>query len=111
MIHLAQRWKSLVRQGHAHDEAWEIARRQLWRPILVSMLIVCVGFTIFILSEFPPTRRFGLWVIIGTLLVLPSALCFLPTVASIWARRKARQFHKKQDERRKEGFRRSRRHK
>jgi predicted RND superfamily exporter protein len=111
MIHLAQRWKSLVRQGHAHDEAWEIARRQLWRPILVSMLIVCAGFTIFILSEFPPTRRFGLWVVIGTLLVLPSALCFLPTVASIWARRKARQSRKKQDERRKEGFRRARRHK
>lgn len=113
MIHLAERWKSLVRQGYARDEAWEIARRQLWRPILVSMLIVCLGFSIFILSEFPPTRRFGLWVVIGTLLVLPSALCFLPTVASIWTRRKARQSHNRQDEsrseRRKDRFRRSRR--
>jgi predicted RND superfamily exporter protein len=91
MIHLAERWRSLVRQGHAHDEAWEIARGQLWRPIIVSMLTVCVGFSIFILSEFPPTRRFGVWVVIGTLLVLPSALFFLPTVASMWTRRKTSQ--------------------
>lgn len=91
MIHLAERWKTLVRHGHAQDEAWEIARGQLWRPIIVSTLTVCVGFCIFILSEFPPTRRFGLWVLVGTLLVLPSALFFLPTVASLWARRKTSQ--------------------
>jgi predicted RND superfamily exporter protein len=95
MIHLAERWRSLVRQGHAHDEAWEIARGQLWRPIIVSMLTVCIGFSIFILSEFPPTRRFGLWVVIGTLLVLPSALFFLPTVASMWTRRNTFQSREK----------------
>jgi predicted RND superfamily exporter protein len=88
MIHLAERWRNLVKQGHSPDEAWEIARGQLWRPIIVSMLTVCVGFSIFILSEFPPTRRFGIWVLIGTLLVLPSALFFLPTVASMWIRRR-----------------------
>jgi uncharacterized protein len=52
------------------------------------MLIVCAGFSIFILSEFPPTRRFGLWVVLGTLLVLPSTLFFLPTVGSFWAKRR-----------------------
>jgi predicted RND superfamily exporter protein len=87
MIHLGQRWRTLVKQGHPPDEAWEMARAQLWQPIVVSMLIVCVGFSIFILSEFPPTRRFGLWVVLGTLLVLPSTLFFLPTVASLWVKR------------------------
>jgi predicted RND superfamily exporter protein len=86
MIHLGERWRVLVKQGHAPDEAWDIARCQLWRPIVVSMLIVCVGFSIFILSEFPPTRRFGMWVMLGTLLVLPSTLFFLPTIASLWHR-------------------------
>ena len=88
MIHLAERWRTLVKQGHSPDEAWDMARSQLWQPIVVSMLIVCVGFSIFILSEFPPTRRFGLWVVLGTLLVLPSTLFFLPTVASLWAKRR-----------------------
>jgi uncharacterized protein len=83
MIHMAERWRVLVKKGHGPDEAWDLARAQLWKPILVSMLVVCVGFSIFILSQFPPTRRFGLWVVLGTLLVLPSALFFLPTVASI----------------------------
>jgi uncharacterized protein len=87
-IHLGERWKSLVKQGHPPDEAWDMARAQLWRPIIVSMLIVCAGFSIFILSEFPPTRRFGLWVVLGTLLVLPSTLFFLPTVGSLWAKRR-----------------------
>jgi predicted RND superfamily exporter protein len=88
MIHLAERWKALVKQGHAPDKAWDIARMQLWRPIVVSMLIVCAGFSIFMLSEFPPTQRFGLWVVLGTLLVLPSTLFFLPKVASAWSKRR-----------------------
>jgi predicted RND superfamily exporter protein len=83
MIHMAERWRVLVKKGHKPDEAWNIARAQLWRPILVSMLVVCVGFSIFILSQFPPTRRFGLWVVVGTLLVLPNTLFFLPAVASM----------------------------
>jgi len=87
MIHMGERWRALVKQGHPPEEAWDMARAQLWQPIVVSMLIVCVGFSIFILSEFPPTRRFGLWVVLGTLLVLPSTLFFLPTVASLWAKR------------------------
>jgi uncharacterized protein len=88
MIHLGERWKRLVREGHPPDEAWKIARAQLWQPIVISMLIVCAGFSIFILSEFPPTRRFGLWVVLGTLLVLPSTLFFVPTVASLWFKRR-----------------------
>jgi uncharacterized protein len=88
MIHMGERWRALVKQGHPPDEAWDMARAQLWRPIIVSMLIVCAGFSIFILSEFPPTRRFGLWVVLGTLLVLPSTLFFLPTVGSLWAKRR-----------------------
>ena len=87
MIHMGQRWRALVKQGHPPEKAWDMARAQLWQPIVVSMLIVCVGFSIFILSEFPPTRRFGLWVVLGTLLVLPSTLFFLPTVAALWAKR------------------------
>jgi predicted RND superfamily exporter protein len=83
MIHMVQRWRTLVKQGHADDEAWKLARSQLWRPIVVSMLVVSVGFSIFILSQFPPTQRFGLWVVLGTFLVLPAALFFLPTAASI----------------------------
>jgi predicted RND superfamily exporter protein len=82
MIHLAERWRGLVKKGRKPAEAWNIARDHLWRPVLVSMVIVCVGFSIFILSQFPPTRRFGLWVVLGTLLVLPCVLFFLPTVAS-----------------------------
>jgi hypothetical protein len=88
MIHMVQRWRTLVKSGVEPKEAWEVARAQLWRPIIVSMLVVCAGFSIFVLSQFPPTRRFGLWVVLGTLLVLPATLFFLPALALIWNRRK-----------------------
>jgi hypothetical protein len=94
MIHMVERWRLLVRSGHQPDQAWDLAREQLWRPIIVSMLVVCVGFSIFILSQFPPTRRFGLWVVAGTVLVLPAALFFLPTVASIGSRKRRRKRRK-----------------
>ncbi|MBI4522348.1 MAG: MMPL family transporter [Deltaproteobacteria bacterium] len=90
MIHMAQRWRELVKSGRKPGESWDLARAQLWRPIVVSMLVICAGFSIFLLSQFPPTQRFGLWVVIGTLLVLPAALFFLPTVASIWSRMKSK---------------------
>jgi predicted RND superfamily exporter protein len=90
MIHLAERWRALIKGGHTRKKAWETARSELWRPIVVSMLVVCAGFSIFILSQFPPTRRFGLWVVLGTLLVLPSALFFLPALASTPGKEKRR---------------------
>ena len=88
MLHMVQRWRMLMKGGRKAEEAWDLARAQLWRPIVASMLVVCIGFSIFILSQFPPTRRFGLWVALGTLLVLPATLFFLPSVASIWNRRR-----------------------
>ena len=99
MIHMAQRWRVLVKSGRQPGAAWDVARVQLWRPIVVSMLVVCVGFSIFLLSQFPPTQRFGLWVILGTLLVLPAALFFLPTAASMWSRKKKRFSHKERKDR------------
>jgi predicted RND superfamily exporter protein len=90
MIHMAQRWRNLVKGGRDPTEAWNLARAQLWKPIVVSMLVVCVGFSIFVLSQFPPTRRFGLWVVLGTLLVLPAALFFLPSVASLLSGKRKR---------------------
>ena len=82
MIHMTERWRMLRREGKAAREAWTRTRQELWRPIIVSMSVVALGFSIYLLSQFPPTRRFGLWVVLGTLLVLPCALYFLPAVAA-----------------------------
>ncbi len=63
-------------------KAWADVSSRLWKPILYSMSMVCTGFGIFILSGFPPTQRFGLSVVLGTLLSPLPALFVLPWFAT-----------------------------
>jgi predicted RND superfamily exporter protein len=55
------------------------------RPVLTTTLLICVGFGVFGLSSFPPTRRFGFAVILGTLTAATMALVALPLSASLSA--------------------------
>jgi predicted RND superfamily exporter protein len=59
------------------------------RPVLTTTLLICVGFGVFGLSSFPPTRRFGFAVILGTLTAATMALVALPLSASLRRRGRA----------------------
>jgi hypothetical protein len=65
----------------ASGEVWSRACTWLWKPILFSTILTCMGFGIFILSAFPPTQRFGLSVILGTLISPLAALFVFPWIA------------------------------
>jgi predicted RND superfamily exporter protein len=78
MIHLAVRARRLRATESSLWTAWVNARTQLWRPILGASLIICAGFGIFSLSAFPPTQRFGLAVILGTLTAATLTLIAVP---------------------------------
>ena len=78
MIHLAVRARRLRATESSLWNAWVNARAQLWRPILGASLIICAGFGIFSLSAFPPTQRFGLAVILGTLTAATLTLIAVP---------------------------------
>ncbi len=78
MIHLAVRARREARTESNAWQAWLNAREQLWRPILGAALIICAGFGIFSLSAFPPTQRFGLAVVLGTITAATLALIALP---------------------------------
>ncbi len=58
--------------------SWAEARFNLFEPIVWSTLVVCAGFSVFILSTFPPTQRFGASVVLGTVLTPLGALFILP---------------------------------
>ena len=78
MIHLVVRVRHLRHDGLAALESWFQARAQIMRPVLAATLLICVGFGIFGLSTFPPTRRFGFAVILGTMTAATMALVTLP---------------------------------
>jgi len=64
-------------------EPWARACSHLWRPIGTNLLVICCGFGIFLLSNFPPTQRFGLFVMFGSATAAIAALFMFPWLASI----------------------------
>lgn len=67
----------------ASSPTWAMALRQIRTPVLVASGIICAGFGIFVLSAFPPTQRFGLAVILGTVTSATMAVVALPWFATL----------------------------
>lgn len=79
MVFFARRFS----RTNPHDwENWAKARSQLYKPIACNMLVICSGFGIFLVSNFPPTQRFGLSVILGSLISTVATLFVLPWLAT-----------------------------
>ncbi len=88
MIHLMMRARRRRMSGSSRREAWTAARDELWQPIVGAALIISAGFGIFSLSTFPPTQKFGMAVILGTVTAAATALLVLPQAAAGRLRRK-----------------------
>ena len=82
MIHLMMRARRRRMSGSNRIAAWTAARDELWQPIVGAALIISAGFGIFSLSTFPPTQKFGLAVILGTVAAAATALLVLPQAAA-----------------------------
>jgi predicted RND superfamily exporter protein len=70
-------------------EPWSKACSHLWRPIGTNFAVICCGFGIFLLSNFPPTLRFGVFVIFGSATAASAALFLFPWLASVSLHRKS----------------------
>jgi predicted RND superfamily exporter protein len=78
MIHLMFGVRRAERAGKKGWSAWVAAREEQWRGIVYSDLIIAAGFAIFLLSDFPPTQRFGLVVLAGCVVDIVANLFVLP---------------------------------
>jgi predicted RND superfamily exporter protein len=87
MIYLTTSARRTADGGVDRWEAWSKACSQLWQPIGTSLLVICSGFGIFLLSGFPPTQRFGLFVVFGSAAAAATALFLFPWLAAILPRR------------------------
>ncbi len=68
MVHLVFGVRRAQREGQKGWSAWVAGRKEQWRGIVYSDVIIAAGFGIFALSNFPPTQRFGLVVVAGTVI-------------------------------------------
>jgi predicted RND superfamily exporter protein len=78
MIHLVFGVRRAQRDGKKGWDAWVFAREEQWRGIVYSDVIIATGFAIFVLSDFPPTQRFGLVVLTGCIIDILANLFVLP---------------------------------
>jgi predicted RND superfamily exporter protein len=78
MIHLVFGVRRAQRDGKKGWPAWVAAREEQWRGIVYSDVIIAAGFAIFVLSDFPPTQRFGLVVLAGCIIDILANLVVLP---------------------------------
>ena len=78
MVHLIFAMRRAQREGQQGWSAWVVGRQEQWRGIVYSDVIIAAGFGIFALSNFPPTQRFGLVVLAGTVIDILANLFLLP---------------------------------
>ncbi len=78
MIHLVFGVRRAQRDGKKGWDAWVFAREEQWRGIVYSDVIIAAGFAIFVLSDFPPTQRFGMVVLAGCIIDILANLFVLP---------------------------------
>lgn len=80
MIHLTM---AARRAGDVRSkDAWSAGRAEQLVSVLTSTVVIAVGFSLFALSSFPPTQRFGVTIAGGTLLAAAAALFLLPALAT-----------------------------
>ena len=91
MIHLVFGVRRAERDGKKGWSAWVAGRKEQWRGIVYSDVIIAAGFAIFALSDFPPTQRFGLVVVAGTIIDILANLFVLPFLGGAeWKRKQIR---------------------
>ena len=74
MIHFGAAWRRARKRG----EDVYAAQREQSPGIVAFFIVVAAGFSIFLLSNFPPTQRFGLAVVIGAAIAAVMALWIFP---------------------------------
>jgi|CXWL01.1.fsa_nt_gi predicted RND superfamily exporter protein len=80
MIHMVNIFH-LSKHLSTNSARWAHVSRQMWQPIMTSMLVICAGFGIFFFSSFPPTQRFGGTIVLGSVIAAFTALFIFPILA------------------------------
>src|SRR5438105_3969761 len=88
MIHLVFGVRRAERDRKKGWAAWVAGREEQWRGIVYSDVIIGVGFAIFVLSNFPPTQRFGLVVLAGLIIDILANLFVLPLLGGFQLKKK-----------------------
>jgi len=86
-IHFVMHYKRLRDTGEGVDIALRETYAEIGRPIVLTSIVNCVGFSIFLLSDFRPMHHFGLLGAVAMLAALAGDLLLLPNLLKLFDRR------------------------
>lgn len=91
MIHiiLAARRMSEAKGHRTDSDGWILAVKSQGQSVLISGIVIAAGFSVFYLSNFPPSQRFGLEIVFGTLVAMVMTLLILPHLSMLFKKKKA----------------------
>jgi len=89
MIHiiLAARRLSEAKGFRTDGDGWVWAIKSQGQAVLISSVVIGAGFSVFVLSNFPPSQRFGLEIVFGTALAMIATLFVLPHLSLLFRKR------------------------
>ncbi|MFQ5734980.1 MAG: RND family transporter, partial [Planctomycetaceae bacterium] len=85
-VHFIMHYRERRLEGEAVDAALSDTFAEIGRPIVLTSVVNCLGFSIFLLSEFRPMWEFGLMTGIAMLAALLGDLVMLPSLLSVFDR-------------------------
>ena len=85
MIHMINSYRRRKKTGESCS--WREIKNELYYPVLTSLLVVAVGFFIFLLSVFPPLQRFGASIVYGAIFAGFIALYIIPFLSELKIKR------------------------
>jgi uncharacterized protein len=95
MVHLVFGVRRAQGDGKKGWDAWIAGRQEQWKGIVYSDIVIAAGFAIFALSNFPPTQRFGMVVVAGTIIDILVNLFLLPLLGGAEFKRRPAPQHAK----------------
>lgn len=78
MIHIVIAYRKRLRSQGESKYLWNEIIGVMWKPILTSSFVILCGFAIFFFSAFPPTQRFGIAIVVGSIIASVCALFIMP---------------------------------
>jgi predicted RND superfamily exporter protein len=86
-VHFVMHYRRRRTAGQSPDEAMDDTFGELGRPIVLTSVVNCLGFAVFLLSDFRPMYHFGLLASIAMVAALLGDLVLLPNLLVLADRR------------------------
>lgn len=85
-VHFIVHYRQHRREGAGNDTAVSATVREIGRPVIITSIVNCLGFAIFIMSDFRPMFHFGCLTSVAMAAALVGDLVLLPSLLRVFDR-------------------------